>query len=168
MERWKGLIYHGEDYSTFLEVSNLGNIRRRGREKHLKPFMKENGYLMICTTLGSRKNKKHFSIHRAVAESFIPNDNPLLKVEVNHIDGVKTHNEATNLEWCDKSYNMKHAIQNGLASIPCKRYTALTASEKETVRMICVPGDKNYGITALARKFGVSRTAISNSLRIMG
>lgn len=164
MENWKGLVYNGIDYSDYLEVSDCGHIRRIGKDKPLKPFMKENGYLVVCTTLGSRSNKRHFSVHRAVAETFIVNSDPINKNEVNHIDGCKTNNVASNLEWCNKSYNMKHAIQNGLAVTPSKRYSALTDQEKMIICAICKPGDKKYGLTALSRYFGVSRTAISNSL----
>lgn len=168
MEHWKGLMYNGVDYSKYLEVSDRGYIRRVGKIHPLKPFMKENGYLVICATLGSRSNKRHFSLHRAVAETFIVNDDPINKNEVNHIDGCKINNTSSNLEWCDKSYNMRHAIQNRLATIPSKRYSALTDQEKEFIRAVCKPGDRKYGLTALSRRFGVSRTAISNSLHTNG
>ena len=52
--------------------------------------------------------KKHITkyIHRLVAEYFVPNTNNY--PEVNHKDGNKWNNKASNLEWCSVSYNRKH------------------------------------------------------------
>lgn len=54
---------------------------------------------------------KYRLLHRLVASTFIPNPNML--PEVNHIDGNKHNNSVDNLEWCDRSSNMKHAYLNG-------------------------------------------------------
>lgn len=51
-------------------------------------------------------------IHRLVAEAFC--DNPRGCSEVNHKDGNKQNNNASNLEWCTRSENNRHAFQTGL------------------------------------------------------
>ena len=52
------------------------------------------------------------TIHRLVAEAFCSGYKENL--QVNHIDGVKTNNHHTNLEWCTHAENMKHAYDTGL------------------------------------------------------
>lgn len=49
---------------------------------------------------------KNHSIHRLVAEAFIPNPENL--PEVNHKDENKVNNAADNLEWCNKKYNINY------------------------------------------------------------
>jgi hypothetical protein len=51
--------------------------------------------------------------HRLVALTHVHNPDSLLLKEVNHKDGNKHNNRADNLEWCDRSGNMKHAYETG-------------------------------------------------------
>jgi hypothetical protein len=52
--------------------------------------------------------KKAYMVHRLVATVFIPN--PQNYPTVNHRDEDKTNNAVDNLEWCDRSQNMRHSI----------------------------------------------------------
>lgn len=49
-------------------------------------------------------------VHQLVADAFIPNPNPEILTQINHIDGDPWHNGPWNLEWCDGSYNVWHSI----------------------------------------------------------
>ncbi len=69
------------------------------------------GYLQV-KIVGKYKGNKHTFIHRLVAEAFVPNK--FNKPEVNHIDGNKMNNSASNLEWVTRHENMQHSVSTGL------------------------------------------------------
>ena len=63
-------------------------------------------------TPGGRPTIRHLYVHRLVAEGCV--DNPDNLPEVNHKDGDKTNNSASNLEWVDRKGNAQHAVDKGL------------------------------------------------------
>lgn len=97
-------------YEGLYKVSNIGNIYSTLYRKNikLKQFINTHGYAMV-TLCKDKKQTKH-SIHRIVADAFLPKVN----ITINHIDGVKTNNNVNNLEWCSYSENNIHAILTGL------------------------------------------------------
>jgi len=86
-------------------VSNFGNVKNVKTGRLLKP--QKNRY----STIGLNKNNKRVtcSIHRLVANAFIPNPNNYLTV--NHINKNTHDNKINNLEWCTQKeqniYNYK-------------------------------------------------------------
>lgn len=148
MEEWQ--LYCGN-----YEISNRGNIRNKNTKHILAQYITRNGYCHVAIRDG--KKWKGIYIHRAVAETFIPNtDN---KPQVNHIDGDKTNNNVSNLEWVTHSENMCHALSMGLASNK-DRNIILTYEEAEWIRQHYIPRDRKYGSRGLGRQFGVSHQMI--------
>lgn len=68
-------------------------------------------YPTVCL-LDSEGNKKRYTVHTLVANAYC--DKPEGNVQVNHINGDKTDNSASNLEWVTASENRKHAWSTGL------------------------------------------------------
>ncbi|MFS0556889.1 NUMOD4 domain-containing protein [Brevibacillus sp. 179-C9.3 HS] len=110
-EVWKDVVGYEGIYrvSSFGRVKSLANGSSR-KEKILKSHVDRNGYVKL--DLSKKGQSKKFYVHRLVAQAFIPNS--LNKSQVNHRDGVKTMNHASNLEWCTPSENVKHAYSIGL------------------------------------------------------
>lgn len=105
-EEWRTI-----DESPGYSVSNYGRVRNDTRNTLQSPRPNKWGYYQAV--LRNRQGEKKFpTVHRLVAAAFIPN--PLGLPQVNHIDGVKAHNEASNLEWCTAKQNIDHAIRTGL------------------------------------------------------
>lgn len=112
-EQWRDIIIEKNgvvyDYSGLYEVSNLGRVRslnynHTGQIKVLKPGKNKKGYYSVV--LSKDGSHKQFSVHRIVAEVFIPNPNNL--PVVNHKDENPSNNSVDNLEWCTVKYNINY------------------------------------------------------------
>ena len=137
------------------EASEEGHIRNKKTKHVLREFKGRDGYLR------TQFDGKSQTIHRVIARAFV-NPEPG-KDFVNHIDGNKTNNKSSNLEWCDRSENMKHAYDHGLKNSKgvnngrCK----LSYETVEYIRNNYIPGDSVYGTKALSKKFNVAPQTIS-------
>lgn len=104
------------EYEGLYQVSNTGKVRalnyrqKKNYTKELKYNLNKHGYRQVH--LSKNGTKKCFTIHKLVAKTFIPNPNNLSVI--NHIDGNKLNNNASNLEWCTVQYNSQHAVNHGL------------------------------------------------------
>ena len=101
MEEWKDV----EGYEGLYQVSNQGNVRSLRTNKILKPMI-WHGYAYVNFTIDNIVN--HKSIHRLVAEAFIPN--PDNKPQVDHINTVKEDNRSCNLRWVTALENASNVI----------------------------------------------------------
>lgn len=110
-EVWKDVI----GYEGLYQISNFGNVKSLGnsfsrKERFLKLSPQSKGYLTVV--LQKNGKRKMMLVHRLVAEYFVSNLND--KLQVNHINGIKTNNRAENLEWVSHRENLDHAIKNNL------------------------------------------------------
>ena len=65
------------------------------------------GYLRV--ELSNKGKRKKYFVHRLVAEIYV--DGYSNGLQVNHIDGNKTNNCVSNLEWVSASENMRHSFK---------------------------------------------------------
>jgi hypothetical protein len=105
-EIWKDI----EGYEGLYQVSNLGRIKslKRKRIRILKLFHDKGGYIWVSLRKDNIGHRMY--VHHLVAFAFISG----LSKEINHKDGDKSNNNANNLEWSNRSKNMKHAYSLGL------------------------------------------------------
>jgi len=105
------------------KVSNLGRIKsyklsKKGSIlKHRK--INDNNQYCIVNLINNEREYHIMRIHRLVALAFCPK-----RMDcniVNHIDGNKTNNVATNLEWSKHAENNQHAYQFVCGKDPQKR-----------------------------------------------
>lgn len=122
--------------------------------RELKSGLNYKGYPQI------KLRGKSYKIHRLVAEAFIPNPDNL--PQVNHLDGCKTNNAVSNLEWANNSDNQLHAWANNLQPVRHAPNISLTQEQADMIRKEYV--DLGLATAELGRKYGVSKTTIKDIL----
>ena len=114
MEVWKDI----KNYEGLYQISNLGNVRniRTNRNMAFTKSTKKRNYYKVL--LSKQNQRKSYSVHRLVAEHFIPNPNNYPCV--NHKNQNTFDNTIDNLEWCTYEYNNKYGttdVKRKLVSI---------------------------------------------------
>ena len=105
-------------------IGNNGTILSRrveGKELEIKQHInQETGYMQAALCLHEKNGKlykrKTMYPHRLVAQYFC--DNPNNYNTVNHINGIKTHNFVSNLEWCTQQHNIAHYYNSDVKNKP--------------------------------------------------
>ena len=119
-EEWRDI----KGYEGLYQVSNLGRVKslrynHSENEKILKGFLSNRGYHRV--SFYKDGVRKDYSVHRLVAEAFIPNtDN---KPCIDHIDTNKLNNKVDNLRWCtNKENNWNELTRNKRSDTMKKLY----------------------------------------------
>ena len=137
-------------YSENYEASTDGHIRNSKTKHVLHEFKSKDGYLR--TQFGGKTRL----VHRVIAQTFI--ENPRQLPEVNHIDGCKTNNTVSNLEYCSRSDNLRHAYISDLRNAKRTNNSRCKLSEDDVayIKNNYSRGDKVYGAKALSKRFRVA------------
>lgn len=140
------------------EISNKGGLRNANTGKHLKTRVTKFGYEAV--TISYNKVQYVRSVHRLVAQAFIPN--PQNKPEVNHIDENKLNNDITNLEWVTRKENLNHGTRNERAgkAISKSNSIAIIATNLKTSE-----STEFYGSRECARQLGLNHGNITLVLK---
>lgn len=169
-EEWRDVVGAESRY----EVSDKGGVRsksyiKNGRNVHgafsyvtkpkaLSQATTQDGYMQVKLRLSDGSDRS-VSVHRLVAEAFIPN--PDYRPQVNHKDSNRKNNTVENLEWCTAQENVKHSYEHGLNSNAGEKHprSVLTAEEVMKIRELWQGGMSviNIGIKLNFKRSTVSK-----------
>jgi len=155
-------------FEGFYEVSNRGRVRSLfGRVQPLRrphilvPRGLPNKYLRV-QLFDRNSGGSDYYIHRLVAAAFVPN--PLGLPFVNHLDGRRTNNHHTNLEWCTQKQNIAHALATGLMSAEGGEgnHAGSRLTDADVLMIRKSYDGKRGSIVELARLFNVSHGLVGD------
>lgn len=166
VETWRPI----DCYEGLYEVSSLGRVRsldryidaidKYGNTLHLffssrilKQWHMLNGYVKV--ELHKDGKGKQYLVHRVVAQAFIPNPDNL--PEINHKDRNIANNIVSNLEWCDRLYNIRYdgAVERA------------ASTRRRTIEQLTMDGlhvAYHKGIRILCSEFPYDRRSIQRVL----
>jgi hypothetical protein len=148
-------------YEGIYAVSNLGNVMSMNYAKsklpglmtphphrgYLKVYLRKPGKKAVCAT-----------VHALVMNAFVgPRPSGM---QINHIDGCKSKNALSNLEYCTPSANQKHSFRVGLQ---CNQGEHHSQAKLDKAKVIDIRKALANGARPvdLAKEHGVTASCIS-------
>ena len=132
--RWKQVIIKGK-LSPYIVSDNglVMSLQNPDKAKLLKSYPDKDGYRKVSLSY-KKKTVRHFMVHRLVAMAFCPGQTKERNI-VNHKDGVKWNNNASNLEWVTLQENEDHASLHFLKANGERN--SLCTYPDEIIRKVC-------------------------------
>lgn len=146
-EVWKDI----PGYEGKYKVSNTGKVKSfaKGKSGEILKTSNPRGYQSVGLCDGHKKHT--VKVHRLVASVFVPN--PHNYKEINHKDENKDNNNADNLEWCTRAYNMSYGSARFRQGLSASR-----AVEQLTIEGI--PIALYYSVSTAARINNIDSSSI--------
>lgn len=139
-------------------ASNTGSIKSFASDPNgiiLTPTANQDGYFNVRIQDWNRV----CSLHRLIAMAFISNPDNL--PEINHKDCNPGNNNVENLEWCDREFNIAHAMEHGKFVSQTGENSANAVLDENTVKNAYIDFHVNHmNINDIAIKYNVNVNTI--------
>jgi hypothetical protein len=151
-------------------ISNKGRLLTTGYKGGktsaiMKPAKDSKGYLRTMILINNKF--KTIKVHRIVAENWL--ENPLQKLQVNHIDFNRSNNCVENLEWVTPKENTMHSYNAGRIKKPvCINYAkgeqigTSKITEKQVIEIRNKFQPRIYTRQMLANEYNISPATIKD------
>lgn len=129
-----------------------GRVWSEQSKKFMKQYLDKDGYCKVELRSEDLPPKRchRYSVHRLIMENFFPFEG-MENYQVNHINGDKTDNHLSNLEWVTCKENIHHAVVTGLRA-KINGAAKLTSAEVIEIYQRTHNGETNV---SLGEEYGV-------------
>ena len=135
-----------------------GRIWSKSKKCFLRAGLNGDGYPTVNLISLNAKDgyRQSYGVHRLVARFFV--ENPKGFKEVNHKDGIKTNSHYSNLEWCDRSHNLKHCWDQKLRNSEGARKASAKLNEDQVKEI------RELKLTQkeIANKYNITQAQVSS------
>ena len=167
-EIWKDV----EEFENLYEISNFGRLRNKPRK--VNSVLGNKGFRIIASKIKPAQDNgrgyKQFYVqinrkrilqyaHRLVAKYFLSNIDNL--PEVNHIDGDKSNNHVSNLEWVTLQENRNHAVNSGLIPNGEKHHLAKLSKKQVIILRRLYKINPKFNRKSVCEKLNMSQSQVS-------
>lgn len=155
---------NGDIYSLPFEIIDSKGVIKHFDKRKVKPTLKPDGYYSVRLGGSGGGNIQH---HRVLALCFIKNDDPENKTQVNHIDGNRSNNSISNLEWVTPLENTRHSIEIGNKKIT-ERFRYLTHKNSlrytgDVLEDVLSMRNEGFTLKEIAKKYNTCESTISQT-----
>lgn len=147
-------LFHNIPFHYGFKMNMEGIVYDIAKRAIVKPTLNKTGYYAVTVRRnGSGRRSITAHVHRLLALTFLTPENidHVDFLQVNHIDGNKTNNALSNLEWVTQQRNCQHAYETGLRV------------DNNEVTLTCRESGREYRMysqAAAARFLGVTPAAV--------
>lgn len=135
-----------QGYEGRYAITEDGKVWSYKNQRYLKPYNSGNGYLKVGLIKDGVRHQ--YYVHQLVAQTYITNDDPENKVQVNHKDENKHNNSVSNLEWTTPKENTNYGSRTErMAKTHCKPVLCV---ELNKVFNSQVEASKELGVNAVS------------------
>lgn len=142
-------------------VSRCGQVKDYLKDRILGQWKNDQGYMLVRLNNPRRVAR----VHRLIASAFCLN--PFGYPYVNHIDCVRSNNNADNLEWCTQWQNLNHSRKLGRMQEKYwkgKRSPNASLTDVQVEEIKNKYADGNISWEKLGKEYGVSKRTIGRIL----
>lgn len=115
IENFNNILEGFEDmkgYEGLYKINRNGEIWSCYYQKKMKHLLNDDGYYYV--SLKDKNKKRHKClISRLLGFQYIPNDDIVNNIEIDHINRIKTDNRIENLRWVSRNKNLQNKNRNG-------------------------------------------------------